>query len=72
MSKIRKRFLRVAADIERNFDELANEFRIRMNADDLLQIVTYRTYGTSTRLYIKGRVLKDKGIVKPTDKDTML
>lgn len=72
MSKIKKHLLRAAADIERNFDELASEFRKRMNADDLLQIVTYRTYGTSTRLYLKGRVLKDKGIVKPTDKDTVL
>jgi phosphatidate phosphatase APP1 len=72
VSKIKKRLLHIAADIERNFDELATEFRKRMNADDLLQIVTYRTYGTSTRLYIKGRVLKDKGILKPTDKDTML
>jgi phosphatidate phosphatase APP1 len=72
VSKIKRRLLRVAADIEKNFDELAHEFRVRLNADDVLQIITYRTYGTVRRLYVKGRVLKDKGILKPTDKDTML
>lgn len=72
MSKIKKRLLRLASDIEKNFDELALEFRKRLNADDPLQIITYRTFGTKDRLYIKGRVLKDKGILKPTDKDTIL
>jgi phosphatidate phosphatase APP1 len=72
VSKIRKRLLRLAADIEQNFDEIAHEFRKRMNSDDPLQVVTYRTYGTENKLRVKGRVLKDKGIVKPTDKDTIL
>jgi len=72
VSKLKRRLLRVASDIEENFDELVHEFRVRLNADDVLQIITYRTYGTARRLYIKGRVLKDRGILKPTDKDTML
>jgi phosphatidate phosphatase APP1 len=72
MSQIKKRLLKLAADLEKNFDELAHEFKIRLNADDPLQIVTYRSYGTADRLYVKGRVLKDKGILKPTDKDTVL
>jgi len=72
VSKLKRRLLRVASDIEKNFDELVHEFRVRLNADDVLQIITYRTYGTVRRLYIKGRVLKDRGILKPTDKDTML
>ena len=72
MSKIKRRLWRAAADIEKNFDELAHAFRTRLNADDALQIVTYRTYGTTRKLVIKGRVLKDKGILKATDKDTVL
>jgi phosphatidate phosphatase APP1 len=72
MSKIKKRLLKLAADLEKNFDEMAHEFRKRLNTDDPLQIITYRSYGTADRLYVKGRVLKDKGIVKPTDKDTVL
>jgi phosphatidate phosphatase APP1 len=72
VSRIRKRVLQIAADLEKNFDELAHAFRKRLNADDPLQIITYRSYGTADRLYVKGRVLKDKGILKPTDKDTIL
>jgi phosphatidate phosphatase APP1 len=72
MSKMKKRLLQLAADVEKNFDDLAHEFRTRLNADDPIQIITYRSYGTADRLYIKGRVLKDKGIVKATDKDTIL
>ena len=72
VSKIKRTLLRLAADIEKNFDELAHEFRKRLNTDDPLQIITYRSYGTADRLLVKGRVLKDKGIVKPTDKDTIL
>jgi len=72
VSKIKKRLLQLAADFEKNFDELAYEFRKRLNADDPLQIITYRSYGTADQLYVKGRVLKDKGILKPTDKDTVL
>ena len=69
---MKKRLFQLAADVEKNFDDLAHEFRTRLNADDPLQIITYRSYGTADRWYIKGRVLKDKGIVKPTDKDTIL
>lgn len=68
-----KRILtRLAAEIEKNFDELAFNLRRRLNTDDPLQIVTYRTYGSAKKLLIKGRVLKDKGLLKPTDKDTVL
>ena len=72
MSKIKRRLLKLAADLEKNFDELTHELKIRLNADDPLQIITYRSYGTADRLYVKGRVLKDKGILKPTDKDSVL
>jgi phosphatidate phosphatase APP1 len=71
MAKLRKRLSRLAAGIESNYDALALSLRKRLNADDPLQIVTYRSYGTLNRLYVKGRLLKDKGIRKSTDKDTM-
>lgn len=72
MSKLKRRLLRLAADIEKNFDELAHEFKKRLDADDPLQIVTYRTYGTKKHLHVRGRVLKDNGLLKPTDRDTVL
>ena len=71
MSQFKKRLTKLAAGLEANFDDLVLEFRKRLNADDLLQIITYRSYGTANRLYVKGRVLKDKGIRKPTERDTV-
>lgn len=71
MSSFKKRLSKIAAGVEENFDTLALELRKRLHADDPLQIVTYRSYGTVNRLYVKGRVLKDKGIRKSTDKDTV-
>lgn len=72
MSLLKKRLSRLAAGVEDNFDSLVFALRKRFNSDDPLQIVTYRSYGTMNRLYVKGRVLKDKQIRKATDKDTVL
>jgi len=72
MSRIKKSLVNLAAGIESNFDQLAFALTKRLKADDPLQIVPYRSYGTVNRLYVKGRVLKDKGIRKGTDKDTIL
>jgi phosphatidate phosphatase APP1 len=71
VSKIRKNFLRLAAGLEDSYDDLAFALRQRLNSNDPLQIVTYRSYGTVTTLYVKGRILKDKGVRKATDKDTL-
>jgi phosphatidate phosphatase APP1 len=35
-----------------------------------LQLVTYRSYGTAGRLYVKGRLLTDKGIGEPGEGDS--
>src|SRR5687768_7234162 len=71
MSRFKLRLSKLATGIESNFDALALALRKRLNADDPLQIVTYRSYGTVNRLYVKGRLLKDKTIRKSTDKDTV-
>jgi phosphatidate phosphatase APP1 len=36
-----------------------------------LQIITYRSYGTVSRLYVTGRVVRDKGIRKSNETDTI-
>ena len=69
---LKKRLVRIATGLEGNFDNLALQLRTRLNRDQPLQIVTYRSYGTVKRLYVTGRVLRDKGIRKATDKDTVL
>ncbi|MGV3685561.1 MAG: App1 family protein [Daejeonella sp.] len=58
--------------VEGKFDDLFFKLRKRLKLNDPLQIVTYRSYGTVNRLYIKGRVLEDKGINAATDRDTIL
>jgi hypothetical protein len=68
---LKKHLTGLAASIESNFDAFALKLRKRFNAGDPLQIVTYRSYGTVNRLYVKGRVLKDKNIRKATDRDTV-
>jgi phosphatidate phosphatase APP1 len=72
MSKLKRHIIRLAANLESNFDELTLAIRKRLDTDHPLQVVAYRSYGTVNGIQIKGRVLKDKGIAKPTGKDTVL
>ena len=71
MPNLRKHFIRLAAGVESRYDDLALALRTRLNANNPLQIVTYRSYGTVNKLYVTGRVLKDKGIREPSEKDTL-
>ena len=71
MSKLKKSFTRLALEIEENYDALALALRKRLRGDDPLQIITYRSYGTLNRLYVKGRVLKEKAITKASEKDSI-
>jgi phosphatidate phosphatase APP1 len=71
MPGLRKHFKKIAAGIEAGYDELALSLRKRLDADDPLQIVTYRTYGTLNKLHVKGRVLKDKGIRESKGSDSL-
>lgn len=65
-------FNKYSSLVEEHFDELAFNMRRKLKLNDPVQIITYRSYGTANRLYIKGRVLEDRGIAKSTDKDTIL
>ncbi len=65
-------FIQSAAFIEDKWDELRFNFKNKLGLNDPVQIIPYRTYGTATRLYIKGRVLEDKKISGAGDKDTIL
>ena len=68
---LKSRLTKIAAGLENNFDALALHLRKRLGSDHPLQIVSYRSYGTLNRLYVKGRVLKDKRIEKSTGKDSV-
>ena len=64
-------FIKSATAIEDKWDELRFGLTKKLGLNDPVQIVPYRTYGTATRLYIKGRVLEDKNISGAQDKDTI-
>lgn len=65
-------FNKYSSIVEVQFDQLFFDLRRRLKLNAPIQIVTYRSYGTKNRLYIKGRLLEDKSIAKSTDKDTIL
>lgn len=68
---LKKHFTNLAAGIEENVDALAFALRKRLGSNSALQIVTYRSYGTTTRLYLKGRVLRETTIRKSTQSDSV-
>lgn len=70
MSDLKKIFIDATEGIEQRFDDLTFRLRKKLRLNDPLQIVVYRSYGTTNRLYIKGRVLEDKGITA-SDQDSI-
>ncbi|WP_083470383.1 App1 family protein [Rufibacter tibetensis] len=57
---------------DESFDLFMQRFRNRFGLYKPLQIVPYRSYGTVNRLYLKGRVLTNKGITSAADNDNLL
>src|SRR5512145_2648196 len=63
--------LHLATDAEGHFDTLYERLRQRMGWSRPAQIVPYLGYGTSQEVYLKGRVIEDKGITSAMDNDTI-
>jgi phosphatidate phosphatase APP1 len=61
----------LASNVEDHFDTLKFRLEQRLGWDKPVQIVPYLGYGTREKLYVKGRVLRDKGITPPQDADTI-
>ncbi|WP_022823069.1 App1 family protein [Hymenobacter norwichensis] len=57
-------------DLADRADEFLTRTRARLGLLHPLQIVPYRSYGTPDRLYVKGRLLTDKGIGEPGEGDS--
>lgn len=72
MNNWKSHFGKFASGVEDRWDSLRANLKTKLGLNDPLQIVPYRTYGTARRVYIKGRVLQDKGITSAGDKDTIL
>ena len=61
----------LAADAERHFDDLRYKLYYAMGGPQPLKILAYRGYGTQEKLYLKGRVLEDKGIPEAGENDSL-
>ncbi|MET4104892.1 phosphatase domain-containing protein [Hymenobacter sp. UYP22] len=51
-------------------DDVLTRTRARLGLLHPLQLLSYRSYGTPERLYVKGRLLTDKGISEPDPSDS--
>lgn len=60
----------VVVSIEDRFDLLKYRLRERLGRRDPIQILPYRGFGTQEVLYLKGRVLEDKGIKTASERDS--
>ena len=56
--------IKATSKLEQKIDDLTIELKTRLGINRPLHIVTYRTYGAGSRLYVKGRVLENKNIIK--------
>lgn len=70
MASWRRVLGQMASDVEDQFEILMARLNKRLGGPDLIKIVPYRGYGTTKKLYLKGRVLEDKGIGPASDQDT--
>lgn len=72
MSIFRKDILRRLSNIDDRMDQLKHQFNQRLGLYRPIQIIPYRGFGNADELYLKGRVLEDKGIRLPEDDDSFL
>jgi len=68
MANWRKKLVRLIDNVEDRFDALKYRLYFAMGGPGPIKIVPYRGYGTRDKLYLKGRVLEDKGVT-PASKD---
>lgn len=71
MQPWKKKLLDVARGIDDGVDQAVFRLRKRLELTRPLQIVPYRSYGTARKVYVKGRVLQNKGIASAQDGDTL-
>jgi len=58
-------------DAESAMDRLKYRLAYALGGPDPIKIVPYRSYGTSQRMYVHGRVLEEQGISPATASDTV-
>lgn len=71
MAKWQDVIAQFAHNVEQHYDDLKLRLQNRIGRSNDLMILPYRGYGNLDRLYLKGRVLEDKGIASPQDDDSI-
>lgn len=61
----------IANNVEEHFDELKYKLIYRLGGLDPVKIVAYNGFGRPDKLYLKGRVLEDKGEKTADDNDRL-
>lgn len=72
MGKLKNIILGLGDKVEDRFDSVRFFIKRKLNLFDPIQIVPYNGYGTAEFIYLKGRVLEDKGITSAKDTDSKL
>lgn len=68
MSGWKEALIHLSVDVETQYDSLKNRLRQRFGRRDPMMILPYRGYGTPDRMFLRGRVLKDRHI-QPAEAD---
>ena len=71
MKNLKKKTVKSVLKAEEKIDLLTFNLKNKLGLNRPLQIVPYRSYGTPDRLYVKGRVLVNKGIKQSEETHTV-
>lgn len=70
MNDWQRRLAPLVRAVERRYDALKYRLYYSLGGPGPIKIVPYRGYGTRQKLYLKGRVLEDRGITPPSETDS--
>lgn len=71
MARWRKKLLHAGRKADDIIDNITAKLKRRLQLMKPAHIISYRTYGTPRKIYIRGRVIADKNIIKAGHDDTL-
>lgn len=66
----KQKILQLAADADGLLDNARHLIKKRLGTNEKIQIVPYRSYGTASRIFCRGRLMEDSGIQKSEASDS--
>lgn len=69
MTDLKSRIIAAAYAIEKRFDRLRLEYKLRTGRLKPVEVIPYLGYGTPGNLYLRGRVLEGRGITRADARD---